>query len=63
MWAIIEKVLSETPFKDGYLSRSWLVTFGGFDFGLPVRASLRVMADWFSVRSRNQPLANRSIVT
>jgi hypothetical protein len=56
-------VLSETPFKDRHLSRSWLATSGGFDFGLPVCASFRVMADWFSVRSRNQPLADRLIVT
>jgi len=54
-------VLIEAPYKDGHLSRSWLATFGGFDFGLLVAMfglGLLIMQRW-QVRERQLAEASR----
>jgi class 3 adenylate cyclase len=54
-------VLIEAPFKDRHLARSWLGTFGGFDFGLLLAMfglGLFIMQRW-QVRERQLAEANR----
>jgi class 3 adenylate cyclase len=54
-------ILIEAPYKDGHLARSWLMTFGGFDFGLLIAMfglGLFIMQRW-NVREKQLAEANR----